>query len=291
VEKPGGGYRTRAEATFLTPIKPDTRSPRLVNSMSTPPAFSNRTIWVTGGAGYLGSPITAALDAAGAKTLCLELPGRAEALVRERGLTRTIPVSTDLTDLTKLAAIVPKLLDEHGVPDGLVHLPFVSSGGKTLEQLSAADLDRTFTASLTPAFELCRTVAAAMAGKNGGSIVLFSSMYGLVSPDPKIYAAPMAPNPIDYGASKAALLQMSRYLAVHYGPRGVRFNCVAPGPFPNPKVQAEHPDFISRLNAKTALGRIGRRDEVVGPTLFLLSEASSYVTGHTLVVAGGWTAW
>ncbi len=259
--------------------------------MNTHPSFLDRTIWVTGGAGYLGAPITAALDAAGAKTICLELPGRAEALVRERSLTRTIPVSIDLTDLAAQAAVVKQLVAAHGVPDGLVHLPFVSSSGKKMEEISAADLDRTLTGSLTPAFELCRAVAAAMGAKAGGSIVLFSSMYGLVSPDPKIYFAPMAPNPIDYGASKAALIQMCRYLAVHYGPRGVRFNCIAPGPFPNPKIQADLPHFIAHLNAKTALGRIGRRDEVVGPTLFLLSDGASYVTGHTLVVDGGWTTW
>lgn len=255
------------------------------------PSFVGQTIWVTGGAGYLGSPITAALDAAGAKTICLELPGRAEALVRERGLTRTVPVSIDLTDLAAQAATVQQLVAEHGTPDGLVHLPFVSSSGKKMEEITAADMDRTLTGSLTPAFELCRAVATVMADKNRGSIVLFSSMYGLVSPDPKIYFAPMAPNPIDYGASKAALIQMCRYLSVHYGPRGVRFNCIAPGPFPNPKIQAELPQFIAQLNAKTALGRIGHRDEVVGPALFLLSDGASYVTGHTLVVDGGWTVW
>jgi len=259
--------------------------------MNPNPTFTGKTIWVTGGAGYLGSPITAALDAAGATTICIELPGRAEALVRDRALSRTIPVSLDLTDLVAQRATVAQLIEAHGTPDGLVHLPFVSSSGKKMEEISTADLDRTLTGSLSPAFELCRAVAIAMSAKGRGSIVLFSSMYGLVAPDPKIYFAPMAPNPIDYGASKAALIQMCRYLAVHFGPKGVRFNCIAPGPFPNPKIQADLPQFIAQLNAKTALGRIGHREEVVGPALFLLSDGASYVTGHTLVVDGGWTAW
>src|SRR6185503_10831334 len=184
--------------------------------MSAPFSFQNKVIWVTGGAGYLGSPITAALDAAGAKTVCLELPGKAEKLVSERSLARTIPVSLDVTDLAAQRAAVPRIIAEHGVPDGLVHLPFVSSSGKKMEDISTDDMNRTLTGALTPAFEFCRAVALAMAGKGGGSIVLFSSMYGLVSPDPKIYSAPMAPNPIDYGASKAALIQMGRYLAVHF---------------------------------------------------------------------------
>ncbi|MBC7365750.1 MAG: SDR family oxidoreductase [Undibacterium sp.] len=152
-------------------------------------------------------------------------------------------------------------------------------------------MDRTLTRSLTPAFELCRAVAGAMAEKRRGRLVLFSSMYRLGAPDPKIYSAPMAPNPVDYGASKAALIQTSRYLAVHFGPRNVRFNCLAPGPFSNPKIQADLPPFVAQLNAKTALGRIGRRDEVVGPALFLLSDTAFYLAGHTLVVGGGWTAW
>ena len=101
----------------------------------------------------------------------------------------------------------------------------------------------------------------------------------------------MAPNPIDYGAAKAAVLQMSRYLAMHYGPSGIRCNCVTPGPFPNPRVQAEHPGFITELGRKNPLGRIGRNAEIVGPTLFLLTDSSSFVTGHSLVVDGGWTAW
>jgi NAD(P)-dependent dehydrogenase (short-subunit alcohol dehydrogenase family) len=252
---------------------------------------SDKIIWVTGGAGYLGTPVVATLDALGVKTVCLDLPGKAEAMVKERGLKHTIPISADLTDLSGLGALVERICREHGVPDGLAHLTFASSSGKTMEQISADDFNRTLTLALTPAFALCREVALRMASRGRGSIVMYSSMYGLVSPDPRIYSAPMAPNPIDYGTSKAGIVQMVKYLAVHYGPKGVRFNAIAPGPFPNPKIQRDLPQFIEKLQAKTALNRIGRNEEVVGPTLFLLGDGASYVTGHCLTVDGGWTAW
>ena len=122
-------------------------------------------------------------------------------------------------------------------------------------------------------------------------MVIFSSMYGRVAPDPRVYVPPMAPNALEYGVSKAGLEQMIRYLAVAWASDGVRINGIALGPFPNPQVQAGHPDFVERLSQKVPLGRIGRAEEAIGPVLFLASEAASYVTGQTLAVDGGWTAW
>jgi NAD(P)-dependent dehydrogenase (short-subunit alcohol dehydrogenase family) len=169
-----------------------------------------------------------------------------------------------------LPAFVDTTIARHGVPDGLAHLTFASSSGKRLEQLAPEEFQKTFDLALTPTFVFCRALAERMKVRGSGSIVLFSSMYGVVAPDPRIYQDPLTPNPIDYGASKAAVLQLARYFAVHYGPDGVRFNCLA---------------------RKTALNRIGQNHEVVGPTLFLLTDGASFVTGHSLVVDGGWTIW
>jgi NAD(P)-dependent dehydrogenase (short-subunit alcohol dehydrogenase family) len=254
-------------------------------------SLEGKIIWVTGGAGYLGSAITTALDAQCAKVLCCDLPGKAEALVREQKLTRTVPLSLDINHTAGLPDTIDALVAAHGLPDGVVHLVYASSSGKHLEALTAEEFKRTFDQALTPTFILCRALAERMKVRGSGCFVLFGSMYGIVPPDPRIYHDPMVPNPIDYGASKAATLQMSRYLAVHYGSAGIRFNCVTPGPFPNPSVQKNHPEFISDLNRKTALNRIGQNAEIIGPTLFLLSDSASYVTGHSLVVDGGWTTW
>ena len=254
-------------------------------------SFEGKTIWVTGGAGYLGSAVVAQLDAEGVKTLCFDLPGKAEAFVRDRGLKHTIPVSLDVSDLAASRAMVEKLVAAHGVPNGLVHMPFASTSGKKMEDISTDDFSRTLTTALTPAFDLCRNVANRMAANGGGSIVLYSSMYGLVSPDPRIYSAPLAPNPVDYGTSKAGVIQMMRYMAVHYGPKNVRFNAIAPGPFSNPKMQKDMPEFMAKLSAKTALNRIGQNKEIVAPTLFLLCDGASFVTGICLSVDGGWTTW
>jgi NAD(P)-dependent dehydrogenase (short-subunit alcohol dehydrogenase family) len=252
-------------------------------------SLEGKTVWVTGGAGHLGGPITAELDRCCAKVVCIDLPGRAEAFIAERKLQRTVAAAIDLCDAGEVAASLPPLFHRLGAPHAVVHLVFASSSGQRLEDLSAETFAATLTKALPPTFEFCRGIAEAMKAHGGGSVVLFSSMYGVVSPDPRTYVSPMAPNPIDYGASKAAVLQMTRYFAVHYGPAKIRFNAITPGPFPNPRVQETDPEFITRLGSKTALQRIGQREEIVGPTLFLLTDSASYVTGQSLSVDGGWT--
>jgi NAD(P)-dependent dehydrogenase (short-subunit alcohol dehydrogenase family) len=254
-------------------------------------SLEGKNIWVIGGAGHLGSAITEALDGLCDRTVCLDIEGRAAVLVSRRSLGRTAAEDLDVTAVGALSGRLEALVARHGVPDGVVHLATAFSVGKALDEIPPEEFGATFDRALTPAFVVCRTLAGHMKARGSGSIVLFASMYGVVSPDPRIYDRPRVPPPIDYGASKAAVIQMTRYLAVFYGPAGVRFNCVTPGPFPSPQVQASGPEFIGDLNRKVPMGRIGRNDEIVGPTLFLLGDGASYVTGHSLAVDGGWTAW
>jgi NAD(P)-dependent dehydrogenase (short-subunit alcohol dehydrogenase family) len=201
------------------------------------------------------------------------------------------PPPCDITDTHAVPSWIEEHCRTHGQPHGLAILTY-SSTGKKLADLTAEDFDLANHSNLTATFVFAREIANRMAAKRkGGSIVLFSSMYGSVAPDPGIYEAPMNPNPLEYGVSKAGILQMTRYFATHFGSRNVRVNAITPGPFPHPPMQRDSPAFMERLARKNPLGRIGHADEIAGSVAFLLSDAASYITGVNLPVDGGWTAW
>jgi NAD(P)-dependent dehydrogenase (short-subunit alcohol dehydrogenase family) len=98
-------------------------------------------------------------------------------------------------------------------------------------------------------------------------------------------------NPPHYGAAKAALLQYTRYAAVHLAPQGIRVNAISPGPFPPEAVQQRDPTFAAALTQKVPMGRLGKPEDMGGAVVFLASSASRFVTGANLPVDGGWTAW
>lgn len=253
--------------------------------------LSGRVVLVAGGAGYLGQSACLALAEQGAAVMVADLdPERAEALaekIRGRG-GKAFAIEFDVAEEASSRAAVARAVADFGRLDVLVNATFFSIG-KTLDELSAEDFDRANRINLTGAFLLAREAARVL--PSGGSIVLFASMYGLVAPDPGLYRTPMNPNPLEYGVGKAGIIQMAKYLAASWGVRGIRVNAIAPGPFPNPGIQQQYPEFVQRLTKKVPLGRIGRQDEIAGTVVFLASDASSYLNGATLTVDGGWTAW
>lgn len=253
--------------------------------------LKDKWIWIVGGAGYLGQAVVALLNTLGARVLCIDIENRAVDFVRNEKLgDRVATASFDINDTGFIAQFVKEQVAIHGSPDGLVNLAFGSTA-KKLEALSDEDFDKVNHTALTATFIFAREAVHYMTEKGRGSIVLFSSMYGMVSPNDEVYEAPMNKNPLEYGVGKAGIIQMTKYLAVHWAKQHVRVNCISPGPFPNPTVQQSHPDFIARLERKSPMGRIGTSAEMAGPVAFLLSDVSSYITGHNLVVDGGWTSW
>ncbi|MEO8763881.1 MAG: SDR family oxidoreductase [Ginsengibacter sp.] len=253
--------------------------------------LKNKVIWVFGGAGYLGQSIVLLLSKAGAKVLCIDLDNRAETFVRSVELGEgVIPVNFDVRNSVEINPCISEQITRHGAPEGMVNLTYATTS-KKLEEITAEEFNEVNHGGLTSTFLLTREVGMEMARLGRGSIVLFSSMYASTSPYPDVYEGLKNKNPIEYGVGKAGITQMTRYLAVHWGKQNVRCNCVSPGPFPNPAVQRDQPEFVERLSRKSPMGRIGQAKEVAGTVAFLLSEASSYITGQNIRVDGGWTCW
>lgn len=252
--------------------------------------LTGKVALVAGGAGYLGSPVCRGLFEHGAHVVVADLDRqRAEDLARELQGTdstrKSLGLPLDIRAEESMDEVLARVRADLGPLDVLVNLAYAPHGAP-IEQITARDFTAALGGNVTGAFLLARRAKQAMT--RGGSMVFFSSMYGRVAPDPRMYPKPLTPNPIEYGVSKAAIEQMVRYLAVAWAPAGIRVNGVAPGAFPHP---GTHPEFMRHLAAKTPLGRGGQADEVAGPVVFLCSDAASYLTGQTLPIDGGWTAW
>ena len=253
--------------------------------------LKDRDIWVVGGAGYLGTAAVKALVAHGARVLCADLGPRAHAMVeREKLESAVTPETFDASSGDAARGFVADALARRGTPAGLVVMTY-RSFPKSVNVLLPEEFDEANRVNLTATFMLAREAGNAMAEAGRGSIVLFSSMYGTVAPNPGMYPVPLTPNPIEYGVGKAGLQQMARYLAVHWAPRNVRCNSISPGPFPFPSQQDTHPEWMDRIRKSCPMGRVGTPAEMAGSIVYLLADASSYVTGHNLAVDGGWTAW
>lgn len=260
--------------------------------------LTGKVALVAGGAGYLGVPVCKKLAEQGATVIIADINAeRAEITAAEvqRRLSsngKAKGVFLDIADEQSVKDVVAHMVEEFGGLQIMVNLT-CAAAGKLVEELRGDEFDSTLHANLTGAFILARESARAI--RESGSIIMFSSMYGRVAPDPHIYKSPMKPNPIEYGVAKAGIEQMVRYLAVCWGRRHIRVNAVAPGAFPNPDAPAytnnpEFSAFVERLAQKVPLGRLGRQDEVAGAVVFLASDEASYVSGHILAVDGGWTA-
>jgi NAD(P)-dependent dehydrogenase (short-subunit alcohol dehydrogenase family) len=262
-------------------------------SQENPFRLDGRVAFLSGAAGHLGREMALALGGAGASLI---LNGRNAARLeafavelKQTGIAAEC-ACFDVMDFER----VRQFFDDRTRLDILINNA-VTMEPKSLAKVTPDDFDRTYRSAVTAAFEAVRAASPALirAAEKWGdaSVINIASMYGFVSPDPKLYSAPAQMSPPHYGAAKAALVQLTRHLAAELGEEGVRVNTLSPGPFPTGEVAMRDPGFAARLAERTMLGRTGRAAEIAGPVLFLASPASSFVTGSVLTADGGWTSW
>jgi NAD(P)-dependent dehydrogenase (short-subunit alcohol dehydrogenase family) len=190
-------------------------------------------------------------------------------------------MALDIRDSAAVDCALNKVRERHGRLDAVVCTPGVNVRKKILDY-SDEEVDRVLTLNLKGSFNVLRAAGRIMTADRRGSIVLFSS----------IRAQSIEPGQSVYAATKAGVLQMARTAAAEFGPFGVRVNAVAPGVIETPltaPIKANE-SWYNAYADKTILKRWGRAEELAGPTLFLLSDAASYVTGTMLVADGGWLA-
>lgn len=263
--------------------------------------LQGKTALVTGGAGILGRRVCRGLAGFGANVVVADLDGDAAkalaATLETETDSRVIGLQCDVTDPTSVGIMVQACLDTFGGVQ-ILHNNAASKSrdpAAFFEPFETFSLDvwrETMAVNIDGMFLVAQAVGKMMAAQGGGSIIQTASMYGVTAPDKRIYEGSeymgLAINtPAVYSASKAAVLGLTRYLSTYWADKGIRVNSLTPGGIES----GQNETFKRNYGARTPLGRMADVDEMVGAVIYLASDASSYVTGHNLVVDGGWTVW
>jgi NAD(P)-dependent dehydrogenase (short-subunit alcohol dehydrogenase family) len=275
------------------------------NSVSDLFRLDGRVVLITGGAGLLGRRYCEALVQAGARVVLGDLDGpNAASLASEIG-TQALGAELDVADEASVQAVGDIAVKHFGRLDILVNNAALTVRGGA-ERLKPEDYfapferyrrdvwDQAVSVNLTGMVLCAQAAGRQMLSQGGGVIVNIASTYGVVAPDQRLYEGVISPyastafnTPVSYAVTKTAVLGLTRYLATYWGRQNIRVNALTPhGVYDN------HDEaFVRNFVYRSPMGRMARNDEYRGALLFLVSDASSYMTGANLIVDGGWTAW
>ena len=256
-------------------------------------SLGDRVAVVTGGAGQVGGEIARGLAERGAKVAIFDI---AADEVDDEGA-RSFRV--DVTDRDAIERATDEVTEAWGVPHVLVNAAALDSPPDApaqevgpFEHYPIASFDQVMAVNVKGTLLACQVIGSRMADEGRGSIVNVSSVYGMLSPVQELYDFRREKGeeffkPVAYSVSKSALYNLTRYLATYWAKKGVRVNTLTLAGVWNDQPK----EFLDAYAARMPVGRMADVSEVVGPVVFLASDASSYVTGANVVADGGWSAW
>lgn len=269
--------------------------------------LSGRVALITGGAGLLGQQHAAAIAEAGGHAVIVDLSAaeaeNAAAQVTRASGVAALGLRADITRKADVEAMVAATTARFGRVDILINnaaLTVKGGAGRAADYFASfeqypQDLwEDALRVNLTGTFLCCQAVGKVMVAQGSGVVLNIASDVGTISPDQRIYEGVKNPHtgtpfntPIGYATTKAGIINLTRYLATYWADKGIRVNCLSPG-----GVNTGHdPVFVANVTARIPLGRMAKPDDYKGAVLFLVSDASSYMTGANLIVDGGRTAW
>lgn len=262
--------------------------------------LDGRVAVVTGAAGLLGWHHSVALRDAGAhlvlsdvdRAACEERAAQLQTEGKDQG-GRIMSVACDVRRPESWEQLLDTVVTEFGRVDVLVNNAAftmqtpTASYGASVADTPVADWQQILDVNLTGVFVGCQTIGRQMLRQREGSIINLASLYGVVSPNHRIYPGTGLNQPAAYAVSKGGVIALTRYLAAAWADQGVRVNCITPGGVYNAQPQL----FVERFSQLNPMGRMAQPDELRGALLYLATPASGYCTGHNLVVDGGWTIW
>jgi NAD(P)-dependent dehydrogenase (short-subunit alcohol dehydrogenase family) len=250
---------------------------------------------VTGGAGFYGKPICTALAEAGASVIVAsrnEKNCSAFATTLKRANLQAESMTLDLADEISIRHFTASVIENYGHVDILVNNAVSREGFKNLENITKKEWEQAQMINSTGTMLLTQAVIKTMVEQQSGNIINVGSIQGTVGPNFPVYGNTGMTSPVNYTYDKWAMVGFTKWIANFYGKYNIRANCISPGGY-GPGVEATigESEFVDNYKRLTPLQRFANDDDIKGPIVFLASEASAYITGHNLLVDGGWTSW